>query len=255
MRSISGSSQHRQHLVARIDRFADEPVQARGAHRHGAQTLERIDDLGGAREQVVDQALVVLHRRALRGDEGDDRGARSGEPLDLERAFDECSARPRLLAHGEALGDDLPSEPRPRPAQPREETLPLRQRHVVEHHRAEGVEEDVAVGRWLEVQLVGRQPSLGEGQRELAEREVLDEGDRVELVHAGPREAGLHYQPRWAGEPGTYAGPRRMRPPPESERSVKAKVLVNTPSGPTSPEGGLGKRSAFLNASAATWSR
>jgi len=87
-------------------------VQARRAGAHGAGLLEAVDQRVGAPEQVVDEALVVLHGGALRDHDGHRRGARRAQLADPQDALDESGACSRLLPDREALGDHLRAGPR-----------------------------------------------------------------------------------------------------------------------------------------------
>ena len=159
-------------------------MQAARLQRHAAPFLQPLDQRGGPLEELGHDALVVFHGRALGDDERHHRGALRSEVIDDQRAVDDVHPRARLLAHGEALAHHLRGESRARLIQARQLHLAPVGADVVEDDGAEGIDEDLAAV--LERHAYLAQGELGTGieGHQLAQREVLFEGHRRELMRA-----------------------------------------------------------------------
>src|SRR2546425_2506302 len=176
---------HGEDLVAGGDGLADEPVQPANARGYRAVLLQRFDETDGPREQPLDDPLVILERGALCDDQRHHGSAPVAELVDDEIPVDDVHPPSRLLADREAFPHHLPGQTGPRAAQAGELRLAPVGRHVVEDDGAERVDEDLLVVADGNAHLAQPKPGIRIGCGELAQREVLLEGDGGELVRAG----------------------------------------------------------------------
>ena len=92
---------------AGCDRLADEAMQRTGSGRARCLRVASRSTTRGAREQAIDDALVVFHRGALRHRQGDDPRAPGVKLVDPQHAIRKYRSAPR--------DPRAPSNPRARP--------------------------------------------------------------------------------------------------------------------------------------------
>src|SRR6202167_2354080 len=176
MRSIAGSSHAASGLSSRWrtartsvrDEIASPmkrctPIWRRAARPHP------IDQLRSAREEAVDDALVVLHRGALRDRQRDDSRPLRSESVDPQHPGGDADRRGGILEHRVVLADDAGREFRQDPREAREDALAVVDRNVVRDNGAEGGNVEAAVVADWQEQLEWGDARFGKRRSDLAE--------------------------------------------------------------------------------------